>query len=457
MSGVSPTTSGARSAAGRIRLWPVGLVGRVSMVLLAAVVMVFLASALFYEEAETYIADDARISQIAETLSTDLRVIETAQPSQRPVLAILLSDNELGISWHPVGQPTPLRFSYSLGQLRQQLVAVDPVLGRAGLQVSADPHSGSSVYGALSLRDGSRLEFTARDVIGRRHVTRGLASAAITAGAVAIAAAMLVRALSTPLRALAAVADAVGQAGSWVPLEERGPREVRGLARAINAMQVRIQRLINDRTEVLAAVSHDLRTPLARLRLRAGFLADSEVQMAIESDVDEMEAMVNGVLAYLAGDLDPEPTRMMDLSATLMTLLESQSDRGRVTGYDGPDRCQMTARPLATKRIFANLIDNACNYGGDAHVTLRRDHDRVTVMVDDSGPGIPEHERERVLAAFYRLEGSRSRATGGLGLGLAIVKREVERANGTIELARAPQGGLRARITLPVSETASVL
>ncbi|AQS87852.1 two component sensor histidine kinase [Neoasaia chiangmaiensis NBRC 101099] len=434
----------------RIRLWPVGLVGRVSMVLLAAVVLVFIASAVFYEEAETYIDDDARIAQLGEALSTDLRVMDMTPVTQRPVLAVLLSDSGLTITWHPAGQPEAGTPVYPLRRLEQNLVALDRVLGNAGLQIYAQPTSSTSVRGMLRMSDGSRLDFVAPNILRHRHVTRGLASAAITAGAVAIAAAMLVRALSTPLRALAEVADGVTGEGDWVPLDERGPKEVRGLARAINAMQIRIQRLITDRTEVLAAVSHDLRTPLARLRLRVGFLADAEAQTAIESDIEEMEAMVTGVLAYLAGDLDPEPPRMIDLAAMLMTLLESHHDRGRDTAYNGPDRCLIEARPLATKRVFANLIDNACHYGGSAYVTAKKAQGQVTIVVEDSGPGIPESEYDRVLTPFYRLEGSRSRRTGGLGLGLAIVKREVERANGSVALGRAPQGGLSVRVVLPV-------
>ncbi|WP_367160634.1 ATP-binding protein [Kozakia baliensis] len=434
-----------------ILLWPVGLVGRVSLVLLAAVVLVFLASAIFYEEAEIYIDDDARITQLVEELSTDLRVLRTTPPSQRAVLAVLLSDNGINVTWRPPNQPETDEPPYRLYHLEQTLIGLDPEFGKARLRIYAERADSSSIHGTLYLSDGSRLAFIVPHVLAHRHMTRGLASAAITAGAVAIAAAMLVRALSTPLRALAQVADSVANSHetNWVPLTEKGPREVKGLARAINAMQVRIQRLINDRTEVMAAVSHDLRTPLSRLRLRAGFLADDETQAAIEADIDEMEAMVNGVLAYLAGDLNPEPQRVVDLVAMLMTLLDSQSDRGRDTSYVGPDRCLVAVRPLAIKRVFGNLIDNACNYGGSAHVTLENKGKEVIITVVDDGPGIPEAEREKVLNAFYRLEGSRSRSTGGIGLGLAIVKREVERAHGQVYLDNAPGRGLRVRVTLP--------
>ncbi|GBR00852.1 ATP-binding protein [Asaia lannensis] len=435
-----------------IRLWPVGLVGRVSVVLLAAVILVFVASAFFYEEAETYIDDDSRITQLAEELSTDLRVLRTTPISQRGLLGALLSDNGISVSWRSANQPIDLEQPHRLRQVEESLISNDRDLEKADIRVWADRADSSSIHGSLQLADGSRLAFNVPGILKHRHMTGGLASAAITAGAVALAAAMIVRALSTPLRALSEVADSIAKSDDlqWSMVDERGPREVRGLARAINKMQHRIRRLINDRTEILAAVSHDLRTPLARLRLRAGFMDDEETQMAIEADIDEMEAMVTGVLAYLAGDLDPEPVKQVDLVAILNTLLDSQSDRGRETSYTGPDRCQAIIRPLAIKRVFANLIDNACNYGGDAHVTLDTDGQTATISVVDDGPGIPEDELENVLSAFYRVEGSRSRATGGMGLGLAIVTREVGRAGGKVDLFNVKGRGLCVRITLPL-------
>ncbi|NVN13905.1 sensor histidine kinase, partial [Nguyenibacter vanlangensis] len=171
--------------------------------------------------------------------------------------------------------------------------------------------------------------------------------------------------------------------------------------------------------EALAAVSHDLRTPLARLRLRAGFLDDQEAQRAIEGDVAEMEAMVGGVLAYLSGENDPEAPRVVDLASILATLADDAADQGRDVTYDGPAQWQARLRPLAMKRVFGNLIDNAVNYGGQARIGLSVQPDGLRIRVDDDGPGLPEAELTRVLTPFYRVEGSRSRATGGLGLGLA--------------------------------------
>lgn len=429
----------------RIQLWPRGLVGRVTLVLLAAVLLEFTGSTVFYEQAETYSADDAHLARTAEQLATDIRLLTVTPRDQRAALAGMLSTSDLRLGWRPAVsiQPEMAQMHRLHRRLGNQLFAY----GRRGLLLH-EPHEPGDVTGVLPIGDGSVLEFTAPGMMARHTVTRGLMSAAILAGCVLLAAAMLVRTLSLPLRALARVADAIGR-GPQVPVLERGPREVRHLARAMNAMQSRINRLIADRTEALAAVSHDLRTPLSRLRLRAGFLEDAEVQGAIEADLDEMEAMVGSVLSYLAGESNPEPARTIDLAALLATLVDEAADAGRNAHYIGPDHAAARLRPLATKRVIANLLSNALAYAGNVVVTLERSADGMRITFQDDGPGIPEAELDRVLTPFYRVEASRGRATGGLGLGLAIVHREVERDGGILTLGNRPEGGLRVTILWP--------
>lgn len=433
-----------------IRLWPRGLVGRVMLVLLASIGMVFVASWTLYQHAEAVIEDTDRFDLIGERLATDVRVIDGAAPTTRPVLATMLSTGDLQIVWKPADaeldtHPEPK----GLAQLHQQLVNANPTLAQTHLQLHpGGPGRWTDISGTLHLSDGSLIGFTAPDILRSHLVTRGVATAAIVALAVLFVALMLVRALSLPLRALVTVADTVG-AGEWEPLAEKGPGEVRRLAHAINAMQGRIAHLIDDRTEALAAVSHDLRTPLARLRLRAGFLTDEEARDSIEADIDEMEAMVDGVLAYLSGEKAREACRTLDLATLLSTIADDATDRGGDVTYEGPDRLSVVLPPLATKRVFTNLVENALHYAGSAVICLTPKAESVMIDVEDNGPGIPENEMPRITNAFHRLELSRSRRTGGLGLGLAIVKREVERANGVLELSNRSEGGLRARVVLP--------
>ncbi len=446
-----------------VSIWPTGLIGRVTLVLLAAVLLVFAGSAAFYEQAASYSASDAHAARIAEQLATNASVLSETPAPARAKLADMLSTSALRIAWlaaHDLPSIPVTAERPDLAALHGRLIALEPRLEGVGLALEGNADALDDVAGQLRLPDGSALRFAARGMLTRQPVTRGLFSAALLAGCVLLAAVLLVRTLSQPLRAVARLADAIGHDAVGphgtlrppvaMPLSvlESGPQEARHLARAMNAMQARIARLIADRTEALAAVSHDLRTPLARLRLRAGFLEDEEAQAAIEADVGEMEAMVGSVLAYLSGEDDPEPKRRVDLASLLATLVDEAADAGGDARYQGPDHALARLRPLAMKRVFSNLIGNALTYGGNASVSLVVEGEQLQVLVEDDGPGIPEAELERVLAPFYRIEGSRCRSTGGLGLGLAIVQREVLREGGTLHLASRPRGGLQARIKL---------
>ncbi|MCQ8279163.1 ATP-binding protein [Acetobacteraceae bacterium KSS8] len=421
------------------KLWPGGLVSRVILVLLVAVMLEFLGSTMFYEQAENYSAEDLRLTRAAGQLSADLRLMDATLPDQRARIAALLSDNDLVLAWDPstTPQPEPQR----LHSLHRALAAhLGPNVGLHLGGTGPGAGMAGGLTGTIMLKDGSQLRFKAPSLLQPHPFTRGLRSAAILAGCVLLAAVMLVRTMSMPLRALAQVADAIGR-GPAVKIPEDGPGEVRRLSRAMIAMQDRIHRLITDRTEALAAVSHDLRTPLGRLRLRAGFLDDAELQHAIEEDLDEMEAMVGSVLSYLAGEADSEAKRTVDLAAMLATLVDDAADAGRDAVYRGPDHLPVRIRPLAMKRVFANLLSNALDYAGNVRVLLLREGDRIRVRFEDDGPGIPAADLERVTTPFYRVESSRSRATGGLGLGLAIVLREIGREQGSVTLQnRHPQG-----------------
>jgi signal transduction histidine kinase len=265
---------------------------------------------------------------------------------------------------------------------------------------------------------------------------------------VAVVSILLMGTLTAPLRGLARAADAIGR-GPEVAVPDAGPDEVRQVARAFNAMQARIHRLISDRTHALAAVSHDLRTPITRLRLRAGFLADPEAQAAIDADLDEMEAMIDATLAYLRGDTEPEDPKEIDLATMLVTLVDAAIDAGQAANFEGPRHAFAPVRGLAMKRAFANLVDNALTHGGDASVMLQDTGAAIRVLVDDSGPGIPEPELERVFEPFHRLDASRNRRTGGVGLGLAIARQTITREGGTVRLLNRPGGGLRAEVVIP--------
>jgi signal transduction histidine kinase len=206
---------------------------------------------------------------------------------------------------------------------------------------------------------------------------------------------LVVRWITRPLRRLAEAADRFGRDPGPVPLPEDGPCEVRHAARAFTAMQARIHRLVADRTQALAAVSHDLRTPIIRLRMRAGFLEGAEAQVRMDADLDEMEAMIAATLAYLRGEAETEPVRTADVAAMLQTLVDDATDAGHAASYDGPAHAELACRPVALKRALANLGGNALEHGGAARVRLRAEPGGLRIAVEDDGPGIAESGLER--------------------------------------------------------------
>ncbi|MFE0756105.1 ATP-binding protein [Inquilinus sp. NPDC058860] len=433
-------------------VWPRGLLGRLTLLVLAAVLLQFVGAAVLQELAERYKAGNIHADHLAERLAIGERALSSVPPEQRPQLAEALSTADLALSWsrHSAGAEGGVASPW-LRDLEARLQKRDSGLAGRGLILDrgggeGEPHR---VRGELRLADGTILGF---DVTRLQHglpdILRSLLSTALLASCLLIAAPLLVRALGAPLRQLVRAADAIGR-GRPVPVAVEGPMEVRRLARALNAMQDRLARLIADQTQALAAVSHDLRTPIGRLRLRTDLLGAHPLQAEMQADLDEMEQMVGSVLAYLKGDTDPEPPRAVDLAALLTTLVDAAADAGQDVAYQGPDRAVLHARPLALKRAFANLIDNAVIYGGSARVVLRCSETEITVAVSDDGPGIPETDLARVLQPFQRIEGSRSRATGGVGLGLAIAVQVVEREGGRFSLVNRPGGGLTAEVTLP--------
>jgi len=263
-----------------------------------------------------------------------------------------------------------------------------------------------------------------------------------------------VRRLTRPVGVLAAAAEALGRDVNAPPLPEDGPLEVATAAAAFNTMAARIRRFVQDRTELLTAIGHDLRTPITRLKLRAEFMEDEEQRRKMLSDLDELEAMVSATLAFGRDATSAEPVAPLDLAELLRTVLDEAGDAcpdaAERIGYDGPAHMTLRARSLALKRALANLVTNAVNYGGGALVRLAPPADGVVrIDVDDDGPGIPPGELDRVFEPFHRGEPSRNRETGGVGLGLPIARNILRAHGGDVTLANRPSGGVRATVTLP--------
>jgi len=263
-----------------------------------------------------------------------------------------------------------------------------------------------------------------------------------------------VKRLMRPVRLLAEAADRLGRDVNAPPLAEDGPSEVATAAHAFNRMAERIRRFVADRTQMLAAIGHDLRTPITRLRLRAEFMDDDEQRRKMLADLDEMEQMIGATLAFARDDAAAEPASPIDLAALCRTVADEAADArpelAEAVCYEGPERLTLRARPVALKRAIANLVSNALTYGGAARLRLDRPEGGVVrLSVEDDGPGIPESELEAVFTPFRRLEASRNRETGGTGLGLTIARNILRAHGGDVVLRNRTGGGLVAVASLP--------
>ena len=257
------------------------------------------------------------------------------------------------------------------------------------------------------------------------------------------------RRLAAPIALFAAASERLGRDPGAPPLATDGPAEIAVAARAFNEMQQRLSRYVDDRVAMVGAIAHDLRTPLTRLRFRVES-APEDVRAKMADDIAEMEAMISGALAFVRDATTPSSRTRLELSSLLESLADEMHETGLDVGVDQADRVVINGDPIALRRLFNNLLENAVKYGGEARVRVSGSLDQAIVEIDDKGPGLPELELERVFEPFHRHDSSRCKETGGIGLGLAVVRSVARAHGGDAGLSNRPEGGLRARVTLPV-------
>jgi two-component system osmolarity sensor histidine kinase EnvZ len=269
---------------------------------------------------------------------------------------------------------------------------------------------------------------------------------------VLLLAAITARRLAWPIERLASAVRRFGTDPQAPPIPPGGPAELRDTIEAFNAMQARISRFVHDRTVMLAAISHDLRTPLTRMRLIAEFI-DEPQQGKLFRYVDEMREMVDSALAFFRDDASQEPFTRFDLPELLKSIIDDYGDQGITLLYEGPDHGTHHGRPHALRRAFVNLIENAVKYATPPEVHLRLTSGHAEILICDEGPGLPEEVLEQAFAPYHRLETSRNRASGGVGLGLTAARSIVRAHGGEIRLSNRPPGGLEARVDLPAAQS----
>ncbi|MEM1343012.1 MAG: ATP-binding protein [Pseudomonadota bacterium] len=275
-------------------------------------------------------------------------------------------------------------------------------------------------------------------------------SLGLSAGAIVAAVTLVIGRTTRPLRDLATAADRFGRGARGETVTPSGPVEARRLIAAFNAMQERLSRFVADRTRLLASISHDLRTPITAMRLRAEMVEDADTRARLIEGLDEMQRLTEASLSFAREEATEEAMRALDLGALLDSLADDFAELGAPISIEASTRAVIEGRPVALRRALRNLIENALRYGGVARLSLVTAGTTATVLVEDDGPGLPEAEIEAMFAPFARLETSRSRETGGAGLGLPIARTVVRGHGGDLHLENRPEGGLRARLTLPL-------
>jgi len=465
-----------------MRLAPRSLFSRLVLVQLSVLVAALLASFAIHMHERGEALSQASGMQAAQRIADIVKLLEPLPPEARRRIVRAFSAPPLTISLdqRPLADQAldseagarsalfDMMLRRFLGDRRPTAVALREVQGvdlpaermkpgmahRPWMAPGAAMHFGSqpgfSFVAQVRLNDGALVTFDSRQpaqTAGWPY--RLLLSLAVLLTAVVAVSLIAVRWTTRPLKALADAADELGRNIERAPMPEKGPAEVTRAARAFNRMQERLASYIRERTATLAAMSHDLKTPVNRLRLRAELLDDSEAKQKISQDLHEMESMIHATLDFMRAGQNTEKERPVDMTALLESLQADAQITGAQIAIEGSAAKPYIGRPQALKRCLGNLLDNAVKYGNSAVMLVDDAADRLTIRIRDRGPGIPETELERVFEPFYRLEGSRSRDTGGTGLGLSIARQIAQVHGGTLTLHNLKGGGSEAVLTLP--------
>ncbi|RON46576.1 ATP-binding protein [Pseudomonas frederiksbergensis] len=439
------------------RHWPQDTVARwIALTIILAMLISLALNGLFIQLAGVWARPPLTETGLLEKIAAITRVIEAAPAPLRSQLAHAVSDKGFTASWHldrrELNLPTvddPISHT--------SMAILQPLFKSADRRIEAyEPSDWTDPADAhyalvVELPDASWLMFSAPSRSwGLDETPRYLIVILLVLISTALVALIATRRLANPLQRFAEGARRFGSDFRAPPIDPLGPHEIRQAILAFNAMQAQLQHFIRDRTQMLAAISHDLRAPLTRMRLRGEFIDDPEQQQRLFRDVDEMQAMINSALEFFRDDARLEPATQFDLAELLQTLLDDYRDQQIEIAFNGPLRLVYFGRPLGLKRVLTNLLDNAIKYASEPAVELQSSAGQVRIKIRDSGPGIPQASLEQVFVPFFRLEGSRNKSTGGVGLGLSAARAIVLEHGGELRLRNRAKGGLEALVVLPV-------
>ncbi len=425
--------------------WPRSLLGRVTLILFAGLAAAHVLSFWLVVMERSLAMGGMMVNYLASDVASSVAMLERLPPAERAAWLPRLERPNYRLALQPSASAPPSNSPLAEPLKRAVAAALVPT---RDVQVLANGGIGE-LRVQLQLTDGTPL------AIDVAH--RGLRISPWVLGVLAAQLALLaalswlaVSLATRPLKRLADAADALNPAHPSrvpaTPLPEEGPSEVARAAVAFNAMQQRIQAHLDERMQILAAVSHDLQTPITRLRLRADLLDDTALRDKLHADLAEMQALVEQGIAYArSAHAVQEPQQVVDLQALLHSIIYDYADAGHAVTLSAHGMGSLRTRPQALRRLLCNLMDNALKFAGAAELSAQtRSDGTLTLCVLDRGPGIPAHELQAVLQPFYRVENSRNRSTGGTGLGLAIAQQLAQALGGTLALAERPGGGLQA-------------
>jgi len=456
-----------------MRLLPRSLFGRLVLILVVGLILAQILGSLLLLRDRDRILQQRLGLNVIQRISGVVRLVEKISSVDREhlVQALESPDFRVEISDRSETPGTYARPAPHLeAMLRQHLPGYEHILvsvvpmpkngnfrGPAGpehrhpmMPWRGGPPKLSGFHAQVRLSDGNWIGF--RRLIPDRMLTwpvRMLGYLGILVVSIIILSLLAVRLVTRPLGVLARAADGLGRDIQSPPLEESGPSEVSRAARAFNTMQRRLRRYIEDRGQILAAISHDLKTPITRLRLRTEMLPEPKLKETFNRDLNEMEQMVSATLDFMHGTESREKPVPIDIMALLEALLDDRRELGGHVTLDTADLGPFTGRPLALKRCIGNLLENAVRYGKEAHIGIRDTPSQMQIIISDKGPGIPKDELEGLFRPFYRREASRSRETGGTGLGLGIARNIARAHGGEVQLRPGSPVGLEAVVTLP--------
>lgn len=430
---------------------------RIFLLMLACVAVVQLANFALLFAVQPPSAKIYTVAQIADAFragrdaSGEFRVAHAGRVAPAP--------------WNPRGERIRLAMAVAMGVPAERIelsfpvpfLQREPVFSREGVPPAVQPPNREAarnviVIGGFSaaLRQPDGRWLKVESLRGGFEPWRRFAMLWLVLAVAAVApfAWALAHRLAKPIGAFAAAAERLGRDPRAPPIALTGPAEIADAAAAFNQMQARLNRYVDDRSTLIAAIAHDLRTPLMRLELRLEG-ASERIRRACQNDIRDMEAMIAATLAFVRDSTEPAGRRPLDLRSLAETVTDDLSDCGQAVSLAPGGTIVLDGNPAALKAMLSNLICNAVKYAGHAEVSLSHDQGQAVIEVRDDGPGIPAEDLDRVFEPFFRGERSRNRDTGGIGLGLASVRAVARAHGGDVVVANRPEGGLSARVTLP--------